>query len=97
MLYLNPGIDAICYLEGERVLPNLLEIIERDGKINFCSGIAFRNEANEVIDCPDAPLIESSIPTVTIKEDNDSIPDLVGTEGVEGREKFEEKEEISNE
>lgn len=58
LLYVNPDIDAICYLEGENVLPNLLEIIERDGKVGFCPGIAFRNEANEIIDCPDAPLIE---------------------------------------
>lgn len=58
LLYVNPGIDAICYLEGENVLPNLLEIIEREGKVNSCPGIAFRNDANEVIDCLDAPLTE---------------------------------------
>ena len=72
LLYVNPDIDVICYLEGENVLLNLLEIIERDGKVNSCPGIAFRNEANEVIDCPDAPLIEdlNSLPFADFSDFN---------------------------
>ena len=58
LLYVNPGIDALCYLEGENVLPDLLDMIERDGKIGPCSGIVFRNKDNEIIDCPDQPLVE---------------------------------------
>jgi radical SAM superfamily enzyme YgiQ (UPF0313 family) len=58
LLYVNPGIDAICYLEGENVVPNILDMVEKEGRIGHCPGISFRSKDNEVIDCPDEPLVE---------------------------------------
>jgi radical SAM superfamily enzyme YgiQ (UPF0313 family) len=58
LLYVNPDLDVVCHHEGDRVLPNLLGLIKKDGKLGYCPGIAFRNEHNEIIDCPDIELIE---------------------------------------
>ena len=44
-------VDAVCFLEGERVLPKFLGLIEKKGQIESIPGIAFRNEKNEIIDC----------------------------------------------
>ncbi len=58
LLHCNPDIDAICYLEGEKVLPHFLETIEKNGRVGDCPGTAFRNEVNEIVDCPEMPLVE---------------------------------------
>jgi len=64
LLHDSSYIDAVCYLEGERTLPALLDIIEKNRRIDYLAGIAFRNEDNQIIDCSDAELIDdlSSLP-----------------------------------
>ena len=58
LLHVNPDLDAICHHEGEKALPNLLDLIKKDGRLGYCPGIAFRNENNEIVDCPDIELTE---------------------------------------
>lgn len=52
-----PYVDVICYLEGEEVLPRLLDIIEQNNKIESLTGIAFRKK-EEVIETSDIELIK---------------------------------------
>ena len=64
LLSTSPYIDAVCYHEGEKVLPQLLETVKRSGVIALIPGIAFRGTGNEIIDCSDMDLMEdlSSLP-----------------------------------
>lgn len=54
----NDGIDGVCTGEGEIALPKLLEAIESNGVIGYCSGFAYRDERGQIIDCGEAEIIE---------------------------------------
>ncbi|MFC2140561.1 B12-binding domain-containing radical SAM protein [Candidatus Auribacterota bacterium] len=54
LLETTPYIDALCYFEGENVLPNLLDLIEKENKIKYLPGIMFRDSNNSLIECPPA-------------------------------------------
>ena len=58
LLHNCPYIDVMCYLEGEEVLPRLLNMIEKNDKIEYLPGIAFRKEDNEIIKSPDIELVK---------------------------------------
>ena len=72
LLHLNSYIDIVCYLEGERVLPHLLDMIEKDNKIGCFPGMAYRGKDSSIVDCGDAELIEdlNTLPFVDYSDFN---------------------------
>jgi len=52
------SVDAICVGEGDGAFVNILEIIERNGKLRECRGIVFRDKEGRVVDSGDGPLLE---------------------------------------
>ena len=58
LLHTNSYIDAVCCLEGEKVLPGLLKNIEKNNKIEYLPGMIFRDENNKIVDCFDIELVE---------------------------------------
>lgn len=55
----NAFLDALCLLEGEKVLPRFLKMTEGKNKVDYLKGIAFRNERDEIIDCSEEKLLEN--------------------------------------
>jgi radical SAM superfamily enzyme YgiQ (UPF0313 family) len=51
------AVDMMVIGEGEQALDELVGIIERDGKVDFCSGVWLRREG-DIIDCGDRALIK---------------------------------------
>jgi len=58
LLNTNRFVDALCYLEGEEVLPRFLDMVEKSNKITHLNGIAFREGKSEVVSCRYADLIK---------------------------------------
>ncbi|MFA5411719.1 MAG: radical SAM protein, partial [Candidatus Omnitrophota bacterium] len=51
-------VDIVAVGEGDEVLPELVDIAEREGKIEFSSGTLLKREGR-VIDCGDRPVIKN--------------------------------------
>jgi len=58
LLYTTSYIDAVCYLEGENILPYLLDDIEKHGSIRCLAGIGYREKNGKIIDCGDPRLLK---------------------------------------
>ncbi|MBN3037895.1 MAG: radical SAM protein [Candidatus Omnitrophica bacterium] len=56
ILYNCPHVDVICYLEGESALPNLLNILEKNQRLEPLPGMATRNQDGKIISSADVQM-----------------------------------------
>jgi radical SAM superfamily enzyme YgiQ (UPF0313 family)/MoaA/NifB/PqqE/SkfB family radical SAM enzyme len=51
--------DAICIGEGEKSFIHIIEIIEKQGRVEKCPGIVFKNKEGNIVDGGDEPLLDN--------------------------------------
>ncbi len=52
------AVDIVAVGEGDETLPELAEIVQREGKVEFCRGVLLK-KGKKIIDCGDRPPVES--------------------------------------